>query len=146
MLSEFFSYWVLQSVAMMLTAALIPRLTITGISGAFGTVLALALVNASVWDAALFFNVPDHLSAQAGLLFLANGVLFWILVKILPGIEVEGVLPALIAPVVFTVLSLIISHYGKDIDWPMVGSWLLQTIEQVRDFFLSVKQANAPQT
>jgi putative membrane protein len=137
MVTQILSYWLLQAIAMVITAALIPGLTIRGISGAFGIVAALALVNATLWDAALFFQVPDHISSQVLLLLLANGVLFWVLVKLLPGIEVEGVLPALVAPLVFTLLSLIISYYGRDIDWAAVWESTANVIEGLRDHFLS---------
>jgi uncharacterized membrane protein YvlD (DUF360 family) len=110
------NYWGLQTVAMMLTALVIPRMRITSIFGALGIVLALGLVNATVWDTALFFSVPSSFSRQALTLLAANGALFWVLVKLLPGIEIEGFAPAFVAPVVFTALSLAISTYGRDLD------------------------------
>src|SRR3990172_11967686 len=96
------NYWILQTGAMMLTALLIPKLRITSLLGASLTVLALGLLNATLWDAALFFQIPHAFSTQALVLLAANGAIFWILVKILPGIEIDGVLPALAAPIVFT--------------------------------------------
>ncbi len=132
------NYWLLQTVAMMLTALLIPKMRITGLFGAFLIVLALGLVNATVWDAALFFQVPRAFSTQALVLLAANGVIFWILVKILPGIEVEGVLAALAAPVVFTVLSLLISQYGRDVDWVAVVDRAIDMLETVRERLRSV--------
>lgn len=110
------NFWILQSLAMGATALLIPRLTITSIFGATLMVIALALINSYLWDAALFFRVPDALSTQTLLLFLVNGSIFWVLVKILPGIEVEGIIPALVAPVVFTGLSILIDYYGSQLD------------------------------
>jgi len=128
------SYWALQTAAMVVTALLIPRLRITSIFGAIITVVAIALVNAHLWDAALFFKVPDSLSAQTLTLFFANGIIFWILVKLLPGIEVEGIFPALIAPIVFTFSSVLISKYAKEIDWNQVYKWLVTTLESVRQY------------
>ncbi len=118
LLSLNLAYWLLQSAAMALTAFFIPRLTITSIFGAVMTVVALSFVNSHLWDAALFFHLPDTLSIQAVLLLLANGLIFWVLVKILPGIEVQGILPALAAPVVFTITSMIIGSLAGDVDWP----------------------------
>lgn len=130
---------------MLLTALLIPGLRITGVSGAFGIVAALAFVNASVWDAALFFQLPNHLSSHALLLLLANGVLFWLLVKLLPGIEIEGILAAIISPLVFTVLSMLITYYGRDIDWMAVFSQVRELIEGARDYFLSTPSQVNPE-
>ena len=132
------SFWALQTLAMMITALLIPRLRITSLFGALGTVVALSFVNAHLWDAALFFQLPKGFTTQAGTLFLANGLIFWILVKLLPGIEVDGFVPALIAPLVFTIASMIINEYGKDIDWIALGKMLLELARSVRDYFLTV--------
>jgi len=127
------NYWGLQTVAMMLTALLIPRMKITSIFGALGIVLALGLVNATVWDTALFFSVPSSFSGHALTLLAANGVIFWILVKLLPGIEIDGFAPAFVAPVVFTALSLAISTYGRDIDLIELGRQFAQMLSGMRD-------------
>ena len=47
---------------------------------------------------------------------LINGVLFWVLVKVLPGIEIQGILPAVLAPVTYTVLTVLIQTYGSHIN------------------------------
>ena len=136
-----FTYWFLQSVAMAATALLIPRLKITSPFGALAIVVSLAFVNSKLWDAALFFSIPDSFSTKALMLLGANGLIFWILVKLLPGIEVEGFLPALAAPVVFTVCSLIIDHYGSQVDWVKVLDFLIDGLRGARSYF----QEAAPQ-
>lgn len=113
--------WILQIIAMMITALLIPGFTVSGPIGALLGVVGLAFVNAHLWDAALFFSIPDSLTSQALVTFFANGLIFWVLVKILPGIEVKGLLPALLAPVVFSVTSMLLYTYCKDVDWIELG-------------------------
>lgn len=109
--------WFLQTVAMLVTALLIPGFKVKGPLSALLLVVALALVNAHIWDAALFFSVPNSLTIQTAVLLVANAVLFFILVKILPGVEINGILPALVAPVLFTILGVLADHYGREIDW-----------------------------
>lgn len=138
------NYWALQTVAMMATAALIPRMRITSIFGALGIVLALALVNATVWDTALFFSVPGTFSQHALTLLAANGALFWVLVKLLPGIEIEGFAAAFVAPVVFTALSLLISAYGRDVDVLELGKKGAEILGVLRDRLSSTPPAAAP--
>lgn len=135
LLSLNLTYWFLQTLAMIVTALLIPKLKITGPLGAFTTVACLAFINSKIWDAALFFHIPNSLSSQALLLFLTNGIIFWILVKVLPGIEVEGFLPALIAPVVFTICSLVISAYGSQIDWVYLIDLTIKFLENLKSYF-----------
>lgn len=124
-------FWALQTVAMMLTALLIPGLTVSGPIGALMAVAALAFINTKVWDTALFMSVPDSLTLKAGMLLLVNGAIFWVMVKAMPGIAVRGILPALAAPVVFTILTLTIPDVAKRIDWQNLlqrGSSMVQQV------------------
>ena len=130
-----FNYWFLQTLAMMFTAFLLPGLKITGPLGALTTVVALAFVNANLWDAALFFHVPASFTMQAALLFITNGVIFWVLIKLLPGISVNGLLPAFVAPIVFTVCSVLIASYFKHVDWPAVIDAIIGVLEQLKSYF-----------
>ncbi len=138
------NYWVLQTIAMAVTALLIPKLRITSPFGALGAVVALAFVNAHVWDAALFFAIPDHFTTHALTLVVANGVIFWLIVKILPGIETDGVLPSLVAPLVFTAVSLGLSQYAKDIDWVALGKRGLSQVQSYRNDMVDEHSADAP--
>jgi uncharacterized membrane protein YvlD (DUF360 family) len=127
-------YWVLQTVAMMLTALVIPRLRITSIIGAIGIVGTLALVNTTLWSAALFFSIPASPSVEALVLVLTNGAIFWGLCKLLPGIEVQGVLPAIAAPVVFTLASMLVARYADHIDLEAIGRAVADSIQRLRQW------------
>ena len=133
------SYWLLQTVAMLITVALIPRLRVTGIFGATLTVAALALVNATIWDGALFFSVPDAVTTHALVLLTANGLIFWLLVKLLPGIETDGILASIAAPVVFTFVSLVVDRYGRAVDWIAVIQWAIGALETLRDALMDAR-------
>ncbi len=139
--TSFLNYWVLQVFAMLLTILLIPRLRMSGLSGALLMVGGLAAVNFYLWDAHLFFALPDSFSARAALLVVTNGLIFWALAKIMPGIEIDGVMPAIAAPVVFTGCSILIHNYGGTVDWAEVfkisGGWLVQTMSELREYFQS---------
>jgi len=131
-----FQRWFFQVIAMVITALMIPGLKITSILGPMLAVLALAFINTHLWSAALFFQFPDSLSYHAMLLLCANALVFWILVKILPGIEVKGIIPVFLAPVVFSLLSIFIEAYGATVNWPRLGADILELISSVRDYFL----------
>lgn len=133
-MSVYLNYWVLQTFAMLLTGLLIPGLKVSGPVGAFAAVVGLAFFNATVWDAALFFSIPDSATAHALVLFLSNGVIFWIFVKLMPGIGVEGITPALVAPLVFTVSSIVIREYGGLVDWSAVLDGILLVLDSLKDY------------
>jgi putative membrane protein len=134
-------HWLLQTVAMMITALLIPRMRITSIFGAFGIVVALAFVNATLWSAALFSAIPDSPTVQALVLVLTNGAIFWILCKLLPGIEIGGILPAIVAPIVFTFVSVLAARYAADVDWSEVGRSAADAVTRLRAWLEESKAA-----
>ena len=133
MLSAYYSYWLLQTIAMLLTAFILPGLRVTSIFGALCCVLLLGFVNATIWDAALFFHVPDTVSTHSLMLLFSNSVMFWILVKIVPGIEIKGMMAVLVAPIIFTLISLYLHSNFKDVDWTVLLSTILTKLEAYRD-------------
>lgn len=126
--------WGLQCAAMALTALLIPNLKVTSIFGPVLAVIGLALINSYVWSSTLFSTIPDSISAQTGTLFLINGVIFWLVVKVMPGIETKGVLPSLMAPLVFSLCSLVITRYSSSIDWVAVESQSAKLIADAKRY------------
>lgn len=125
--------FVLQVLALGITVFLIPRLKVTSIFGPILTVLALAAVDTYVWDGALFLAIPDEITYKAAVVLLSNGALFWILVKLLPGIEVSGVLPCIFAPVVFSVVSMFLQHYLGSKDLIKLGTDGVGIVKEIRD-------------
>lgn len=144
MLSTLVNKLVLQSIAIGVTALLIPGLKITAIWGATLMGIALVLVNSTLWDARLFLNLPGSFSTDALSLLLINGLLFWLLVKFLPGIEIKGILPALLAPIVFTISSSVINLYMSDIDWIQKSKEAARVIRSIRDTFLETEDSALP--
>lgn len=113
-------FWAIQTVAMMLTAFLLPGLTVSGPIPAFLTVAALAFFNTHVWDVALFFQIPETFGQAQLVVLLSNAVIFWLIVKLLPGIAIRGIFPALAAPIVFTITGMLITKYEPMINWDKV--------------------------
>lgn len=110
-----------QVVAMMLTMAILPRMRMTSLFGAGMLVTAIAIVNIYFWDSSLFFSLPEQVNQRSLVLLLVNGGIFWVLVKVLPGVEIDGLLPAILAPLVFTVLTVLVKHYAPLVDWAEVS-------------------------
>lgn len=122
----------LQSLALVITSAIIPGLRVTSIIGPILMVMALAAVNKYLWDQTLFQTIPHELTYNALKLLFANGFVFWLLVKLLPGIEIEGILPALVAPILLTVVGVYVMDYGGRIDW-------VQLLTKIKDLILGFK-------
>ena len=98
---------------------------------------AVVLVSPWVIRNQVRFDEPTFMSTQDGLTLLgANGLLFWVLVKLLPGIEVDGILPAIAAPVVYTLLSVLISTHASDVDVIESVQKIFGFVEDTRDQLL----------
>ena len=62
-----------------------------------------------------------------------NGVLFWLIVKLLPGIEVEGIFTVFIAPIIFSILTLIVTQYAPLVPWEDILNNLLSFLSSIKE-------------
>jgi uncharacterized membrane protein YvlD (DUF360 family) len=127
-------YWVTQTVAMALTALFLPNLRVTSIFGPIMAVVALSLINTTVWNTDLFSQLPLSVSTQALTLLAINGAIFWLIVKLLPGIESKGILPVVVAPIVFTVCTMVIPQVTGRVDWKVVKSEATRMYSETKKF------------
>ena len=141
-MGETAEFWILQTIAMLLTALLIPRFWFRGWLSAIIMVGALVTVNSTIWDSALFLSIPSTLTTHTAAILAANGAVFWILAKLLPGVEMRGVLPAIVAPVVFSFMSILVYQYGKGTDWNTLAQQAMGYITEVK----STLQKEKPKT
>lgn len=123
---------VLQTIALLITAFLLPKFQVHGPISGFIMVALLSFINNHLWDAALFYSIPDSFTTQTVVTFLTNAVLFWVLAKSLPGVAIQGLWPALIAPVVLTGVSLLTYKYLRDVDW-------MHVVDQIQESFKFIK-------
>lgn len=126
-----------QSIAMALTVGILPNLMISSIFGPVLMVAAITAVNHYFWDSALFYSLPTDFSTRTMTLLFINGALFWILVKVLPGIEMIGFLPAIAGPLVFTAVNIAIQEYGRDIDWSQLMREIRNIMHEIKMFMQS---------
>ncbi len=119
---------------------MIPGLKITNITGPILAVVTLALINSTIWSTALFLNVPDHFSIEIFTLLFSNAILFWLVVKLLPGIEIEGILPAFIAPVLYSILSIVVSRYAPMVPWAEIAHRILGFIGALKEDLSKTQQ------
>ena len=82
----------------------------------------------------MFETLPHSATVQTLVLVLSNGAIFWILAKLVPGIEVKGILPAIVAPVVFTVLSGLVWRYGAHVDFVALCEKAIEKVTELRDW------------
>jgi len=128
------SYWVIQCLSMALVALLIPKLRVTSIFGPLLAVAALSAVNTAVWSSELFTMLPNDISVHTLTLIAINGAIFWLIVKIVPGIETSGILPSLVAPIVFSLCTIFVPRITAQMDWGSAALKAQQVISEAKKF------------
>jgi len=107
---------------------------VTSIFGPILMAIGISVVNHFFWDSTLFHSLPENITTQTFTLLFVNGVFFWLLVKVLPGIEVVGLFPAIAGPIVFTVVATLVKQYGGEIDWSLFFKDIQQAVIQLKDY------------
>lgn len=133
---------ILQTIALLITAFLLPRFQVHGPISGLIMVIALSFINTKLWDAALFYSIPNNVSTQTIVTFFTNAVVFWILAKSLPGVDIQGFMPALIAPIVLTAVSLLTYRYCRDVDWMYVIGEIQNSFTHLRALSQSGRPSN----
>lgn len=136
------NFILLQSLAITILAMLMPKLKITSIAGPILTVIVLSYINDTFWDEKLFFSVPDAPELKALYLILVNALIFYVLVKILPGIEISGIVPALVAPLYLVCSTYIIKTYFHNFDIAKLMVYLLNILTYLKTYFLGPESTN----
>lgn len=132
--SDTLTVWFFQAIAIWITDLCLKKIRITSFFGPILMVIALSFINSKIWDVALFFQIPNSLTSQAITVFFVNGLIFWALVKILPGIEIEGFVSALIAPIIFTIANLAITYVVTNYEFSDFCNFIMQTFSDIKNF------------
>jgi putative membrane protein len=108
---------VVNALAIMLAASILPGITVDGIVPALAAAVLLGLVNAFVRPVLLILTLPITLVTLGLFLFVLNGLCFWLVASLVKGIHVAGfgsaMLGALVVSVVSWILTALISDSGK---------------------------------
>ena len=91
------------------------------------------MVNAFLWDTSLFFHIPKDLSTHAALIVFWNALIFWFLVKIIPGVEIRGIVAPLLGPILITITTLLAGKYATQIDWGKLANGVVNEVQEQRD-------------
>jgi putative membrane protein len=138
--------WILQVIAMLITAFIMPGFTVSGPISALIAVVSLGFLNNYLWDAALFFSIPDSLTIHALTLVFANGILFWVLVKVLPGIDTKGLFAPFIVPILFTIISIGLNEYADKIQWSKLFTSVKEIIFETKETLKNENDSIKPST
>ena len=109
-MQSFLLTWLLATVSLLITAYLVPGLTISGVAAAAVAAIVMGLVNAIVKPIITLLTLPLTILTLGLFLLVVNGISLSLVGFFTPGVTVDGFWPAVIGAIV---LSLVSSFIGK---------------------------------
>ena len=82
--------WILNALALLAVASLVPGIRIDGFGAALVAALFLGFVNTLIRPILLLLTLPATLVTLGLFIFVINGLLFWFIGSVLRGFSVDG--------------------------------------------------------
>ena len=97
--------WLVNAVALMAVAYLLPGVTVASFVTALIAALILGLVNAVIRPLLILLTLPATLLTLGLFIFVINGLLFWMVASLLDGFRVAGFWSAVLGAIVYGLIS-----------------------------------------
>lgn len=111
---QFLITWLVSAVALLITAYIVPGLTISGIPAAIIAAVVLGLVNAIVKPILIFFTLPLTILTLGLFLLVVNAITLGLVGVLTPGFTVDGFFPALFGSIVLSLVSGLLNQLFRD--------------------------------
>lgn len=102
--------WLLNAVALLAVAYLLPGITVASFGAALIAALVLGLLNMLVKPVLVFLTLPITIVTLGLFLIVLNALLFWFAGSILKGFQVAGFWWALAGAVLYSLISGLLSR------------------------------------
>jgi putative membrane protein len=97
--------WIINAAALMALPYLMHSVTVTDIGSAFVAALVLGLVNTLIRPLLVLLTLPVTVLSLGLFILVINGLLFWAVAHLVSGFHVEGFLSAMLAAILYSVIS-----------------------------------------
>jgi len=97
--------WLINTVALIAVAYLMPSITVSSFGTALAAALVLGLVNAIVRPVLVLLTLPVTILTLGLFIFVLNGLLFWMVGAWLQGFEVGGFWSGVFGAILFSLAS-----------------------------------------
>ncbi len=105
---------VVNALAIILAAAIVPGITVDGVLAALGAGLLLGLINAVVRPILLLLTLPITLVTLGLFLFVLNALCFWLVAAVVRGLHVEGFWSAFFGALIVSAVSWLVTALVSD--------------------------------
>jgi putative membrane protein len=101
--------WLVNTLALIAVAYLMPSITVSSFSSALIAALILGLVNAIIRPVLVLLTLPVTVLTLGLWIFVINGLLFWFVGSFVPGFVVHGFWAGVIGSILFSIVSWLLS-------------------------------------
>lgn len=102
--------WLLNAVALLIVAYLLPGITVVGFGSALIAALVLGLLNMLVKPVLVLLTLPITIVTLGLFLLVLNALLFWLAGSILKGFQVHGFWWAVAGALLYSIISGLLSR------------------------------------
>lgn len=111
---QFLLTWLATAVSLIITAFIVPGITVISLTSAIVGAAMLGLVNAIVKPILIIFTLPLTILTLGLFLLVVNAIALSLVGYLTPGLAVTGFFPALFGSIVLTFISSLINQlFGK---------------------------------
>lgn len=107
---EILLIWILNAVALLIVAYILPGITVASFWSALIAALVLGLVNTLVKPVLILLTLPVTVVTLGLFLLVINGLLFWFVGSVLKGFAVNGFWWALLGALVYSIVAGLLSR------------------------------------
>jgi putative membrane protein len=101
--------WLINAVALIAVAYVMPSVAVTSFGAALVAALVLGLVNAVVRPVLVLLTLPVTILTLGLFIFVLNGILFWAVAEWVQGFAVASFWSAVLGAIVFSIVSWLLS-------------------------------------
>lgn len=109
--------WIINAVALLGVALLMPSISVSNFGAALIAALVLGLVNTLIRPVLVFLTLPVTLLSLGLFILVINGLLFWFVGSFVPGFFVSGFWSGFFGAIVYSVISWLLS-------WLLLPHWV----------------------
>ena len=109
MMVRFLLAWLVNTLALIAVAYLMPSISVSSFGAALIAALVLGLVNAVVRPVLVLLTLPVTILTLGLFIFVLNGLLFWMVASWLEGFHVAGFWSGVFGAVLFSLVSWLLS-------------------------------------
>lgn len=107
--------WLLNALALVITAYLPTGIHVANYSTALFAAIIIGLLNVFIRPILLLLTAPLNLLTLGLFTFVVNAIVLWVAALLIPGLTIDNFWSAIIAAIVLSFVSTILSHLLKDL-------------------------------